>query len=302
MHLRTIATFGAALAVAASTAISATVFPVSDANAAEPVRFAVTDLVGMENLQREFGKFRDVLQKASGREIKFYPVSNRTAAVEALRSKKIDFVLTGPAEYVVFQKLTKAYPVVGFSRPDYFSNVIVMADSGITSVKQLKGRKIAVGDIGSTSNHLAPLQVIADLGLDPSKDLKIAHVSANIAWEALKRGDIAAIGMNNTKFHATRAKEKTLEPGAFMVIGRGRDLPNDVLLVGTHVDKATVDTFRTAFTDHSTELVKAILVGQDNQKYKGMKFLPKITDADYDYVRAMYATIGYPQFSNFVGD
>src|SRR5690606_23237447 len=103
-------------------------------------------------------------------------------------------------------------------------------------------------------------------------------------------------------FLGIRAKEKTLEPGAFMVIGRGRDLPNDVLLVGVHVDKKLVDTYRKAFTDHSAELVKAILVGQDNQKYRGMKFLPRITDADYDYVRAMYATIGYPQFSNFVGE
>lgn len=297
MHLRTITKIGAAIAVAATTALSAHV-----AGAAETIRFAVTDLVGLENLQREFGKFREVLQKATGSEIKFYPVSNRTAAVEALKSEKIDFVLTGPAEYVVFQKRTNAYPVVGFSRPDYFSAIIVLADSGIATVKQLKGKKIGVGDVGSTSNHLAPLQVVADLGVDPRKDLKITHVSRNIAWQALKRGDIAAVGMNYGKFLGLRKREKRLEPGAFRVIGRGPDLPNDVLLVGTHVDKKMVEAFRRAFTEHSAELVKAILVGEDNQKYKGMKFLPNIKDADYDYVRAMYATIGYPQYSNFVGD
>ena len=63
-----------------------------------------------------------------------------------------------------------------------------------------------------------------------------------------------------------------------------------------------VDKFRRAFTEHSDELVKAILVGEDNQKYRGMKFLPNVKDSDYNYVRAMYATIGYPQYSNFVGD
>lgn len=301
MQLRTIAKsttkFAAAAAVAAATAFSA-----QTVSAAETVRFAVTDIVGLENLRREFGKFKDVLEKATATKIKFYPVSNRTAAVEALKSKKIDFVLTGPAEYVVFQKRTKAYPVVGFSRPDYFSAIIVMADSGLSTVKQLKGKKIAVGDIGSTSNHLAPLQVIADLGLDPRKDLKISHVSRNIAWEALKRGDIAAVGMNYGKFVGLRKREKTLEPGAFRVIGRGPDLPNDVLLVGIHVDKKLVDAYRKAFTEKSNDLVKAILVGEDNQKYRGMKFLPNIKDSDYDYVRAMYATIGYPQYSNFVGD
>jgi phosphonate transport system substrate-binding protein len=49
-------------------------------------------------------------------------------------------------------------------------------------------------------------------------------------------------------------------------------------------------------------MVAAILTGEDNQKYKGMVFLPKVKDADYNYVRSMYATIGYPQYSEFVGD
>jgi phosphonate transport system substrate-binding protein len=33
-----------------------------------------------------------------------------------------------------------------------------------------------------------------------------------------------------------------------------------------------------------------------------MRFVPTITDRDYNYVRKMYATIGQPQFADFVGD
>jgi phosphonate transport system substrate-binding protein len=33
-----------------------------------------------------------------------------------------------------------------------------------------------------------------------------------------------------------------------------------------------------------------------------MKFIPSIADADYNYVRKMYATIGQPQYAAFVGD
>ncbi len=83
--------------------------------------------------------------------------------------RKVDFVLTGPAEYVVMRKRTDAQPIVGFSRPDYFSAIIVLADSGIDSVMDLKGKTIALGDIGSTSNHLAPAQVLADYGLNPTR-------------------------------------------------------------------------------------------------------------------------------------
>jgi phosphonate transport system substrate-binding protein len=33
-----------------------------------------------------------------------------------------------------------------------------------------------------------------------------------------------------------------------------------------------------------------------------MKFLANVKDSDYNYVRSMYKTIGYPEFSNFVGE
>ena len=35
---------------------------------------------------------------------------------------------------------------------------------------------------------------------------------------------------------------------------------------------------------------------------KGMKFISSVKDSDYNYVREMYATIGYPQYAEFVGD
>jgi phosphonate transport system substrate-binding protein len=272
------------------------------AQAAEVIRLAVTDVEGLEQLQREFGAFRDVLSKSSGFDIEFLPVPNRTAAVEVMRSKKVDFVLTGPAEYVVFRTRTNALPVIGFSRPDYFTDIIVLADSKVQSVSDLKGEKVALGAVGSTSKHLAPMQVLRDYGLNPLTDIKPIHTSIKLGWEALKRGDVAAMGTTNDKFIKIRSMDKDLEPGAFRVIARSRDLPNDVLLVRPGIDKRVVDKIRQSFLDHSDALVAAILQGDDNQKYRGMKFLPDVQDSDYNYVRAMYQTVGHPQLAQFVGE
>jgi phosphonate transport system substrate-binding protein len=275
-------------------------FALSASAATSPLRLAVTDIEGLEMLQREFGSFKDLLSDKLGVEVEFYPVPNRTAAVEAVKSKNVDFVLTGPAEYVVFKQLTNTEPVVGFSRPDYFCSIVVLANSGINNVLDLKGKKIAIGGVGSTSKHLAPMQIMADNGLDPLKDVEVLHTSVDLGWQGLKRGDVTAWGMTTDKFLKLRSKDKDLEPGAFKVIARGPDLPNDVLLAAAHLDPAIVEKTRQVFTENSDELVAAILTGADNKKYSGMKFIPTVKDADYNYVRSMYRTIGYPKFAAFV--
>jgi hypothetical protein len=78
--------------------------------------------------------------------------------------------------------------VVGFSRPDYFSAIIVLAEKGITDLDSLNGKKVAFGAVGSTSKHLAPMQLLKDRGMDPLKDIEAIHIADNVAWEALRRG------------------------------------------------------------------------------------------------------------------
>jgi phosphonate transport system substrate-binding protein len=262
------------------------------------ISLAITDIAGLENLQREFGAFRDVLQAKTGLAVKFLPVASRTSAVEAMNSKKVDFVLTGPAEYVVFRKRSNAEPVIGFQRPDYFSVIVTIAGRGIHSPADLKGKKVAFGDVGSTSQHLGPMQTLADHGIDPRKDIQFVHLNRNVSIEALKKGDLAAVGMNDTHLKSARSRNPDV---TFEVIARGRDLPNDILLAGPHVDPQTVATLRTAIAQNSKELIEAMLKGDDNQKYKGMAFLPTVKDAEYNYVRSMYRTIGYPEYADFVG-
>ena len=66
--------------------------------------FAVTDVQGMERLQVEWGPFKTALEAATGDTFEFFPVNSRTAAAEALRGETVDFVISGPAEYVVINQ------------------------------------------------------------------------------------------------------------------------------------------------------------------------------------------------------
>lgn len=283
------------LAAVAMLAIATVVMPA----AAEKIRLAVTDVEGMEQLQREYGAFVEELQKATGLEVEFTPVNNRTAAVEAMRAQQVDFVLTGPAEYVVFAKLTDAKPVVGWQRPDYFAQIVVMAEGPIKSLADLKGKKVAFGEVGSTSQQLGPAQVLADAGLKYGADYGVEIIKRNVAVEAMIRGDVQAVGMNMT--HLRTLREKFADQ-KFAVVGRGPDLPNDILIVASYVPAATVEKVKKAFLEQGAALMGGVLKGEDTKKYEGGFFLANVNDADYNGVRGMYATVGAPEFATFLGE
>jgi hypothetical protein len=89
----------------------------------------------------------------------------------------------------------------------------------------------------------------------------------------------------------------------YFVIARGRDLPLDLILAGSHVDPSVVQRLRKGIADNAAEMTKAILAGEgENVKFKGMTWVPSVRDEDYNYVRKMYRTIGQTQFGEFVGN
>ena len=257
------------------------------------VRFAITDVEGLEQLQREFGAFRDLLEQRTGMNIKLFPVSDRTAAVTALENDQIDLVLTGPAEYVIFRSRTEVRPLAGLYRPDYTAVFLVRKKDGITLLSELRGKRIALGPLASTSKHLAPLQMLADVGVGYT-EIEPFHTGIRPGWDALLHGDVAAFATTKDKWLLLAAAEPD---SGIVLLAESAPLPMDVLLASARVPHTTSESIRTAISSASEEFVSAILTGEDNQKYRGMQFRLEITDADYDNVRTMFRSAGLQQFA-----
>ena len=263
-------------------------------NTDRPLRLALTAPAGLETLQREFGQFQDLLSISLGREVEFFPVASRTAAVEAIKRDKVDFVLAGPAEYVAMRKRAKVSPVVGLYRSEYFSAIIVKSSSDIYKLKDLKGKKIAFGDIGSTSYHLAPLQLLLNGGLEPDRDFKAMNVGKQVAWKAFDKDQVAAIGMGYENFKLFVSKLPGAKRSNYRVIARGPDLPSDVILASDKVSPALLTKMQKVLTSKSDQFINAIIAGGEaNDKYRGMHFISDVKDKDYDVIRAMYKSAGF---------
>ncbi|MEO0804161.1 MAG: phosphate/phosphite/phosphonate ABC transporter substrate-binding protein [Cyanobacteria bacterium J06642_2] len=293
--------FLASLAVATVGALfSRTIAPVlADGHVPDKLRFAVTDVVGLEELRRDFEPFRDVLEEATVKEIEFFPVSDRAAAAVALQADQVDIVLAGPAEYVVLRARTNAEPFIGLTRLNYRSVIATRAGSGIESLDDLKGRKMAMSDIGSTSGHLGPSQILADAGIDPRSDLEVLMLG-DADLQAFKNGDVDAWGGSALDYERFFAEDSTAE-AEFPILVTGESLPNDVFMASDDLDPAFVETLTQQMVDNQDALIGAITSVEANRKYIGSSLIPA-EDSDYDPMRVAYRAVGVEEFSEFIGD
>jgi phosphonate transport system substrate-binding protein len=187
---------------------------------------------------------------------------------------------------------------VAIERDGYHSTIYTKADSGITSLVQLRGKKVAMSDVGSTSGHLGPSQMLVDAGLKPGTDVEVLTVGDTV-HESLKRGDVDAVGIGFHDYEEFMAEES--DPSQYRVLEEGPILPPDLLMSREGLDEATVTTIRDTFNNHFDTLLPAMLEGKDNAKYENAK-LVNVTDQDYNEVRTMYQSVGVNDFSEFIGN
>ncbi|WP_445169947.1 aliphatic sulfonate ABC transporter substrate-binding protein [Mycolicibacterium sp. Dal123E01] len=110
-------------------------------------------------------------------------------ANEGLRSNALDFGSTAGAAALVARANGSPIKIVDvYSKPEWAA-LVVAKDSPLTSVAELKGKKIAVTK--GTDPYFFLLQSLATAGLSPS-DVEIVNLQHADGKTALERGDVDA--------------------------------------------------------------------------------------------------------------
>ncbi len=110
-----------------------------------------------------------LLKDATGLNFKVSVPTSYTAVIEAMGANQVDVGWLAPFAYVLAHDKNGAQVILASVRQGsktYRSQIIVRADSGITSIDQLKGKKFAFVEPASASGFLFPNALLAQKGID----------------------------------------------------------------------------------------------------------------------------------------
>lgn len=204
----------------AALTLAATVFSLA-AQAAEPLKIGYSDWPGWVAWQVAIEK--DWFKEA-GVDVKF-EWFDYVASMDAFAAGKLDAVAMTNGDTLV-TGASGAQGVMIIVNDYSFGNDMIVARPGITSVKELKGKKIGV-EVGFVS-HLMLLNALKGAGLSES-DVTLVNVPTNETPQVLASGDVDAI----VAWQPNSGQALAQVPGA-TAISTSKDAPGliyDVLAV-----------------------------------------------------------------------
>jgi len=125
-----------------------------------------------------------------GIELDWVLYADYDALVEAFVKREIDLAWNAPLAYVkIKRRLQDPCQVVAMRDVDvnFTTHFITHASSGITTIQDLKGKRLALGSRGSMQAGLLPCYFLQQLGLNPTHDLAVCSFyderQANTDWD-----------------------------------------------------------------------------------------------------------------------
>jgi phosphonate transport system substrate-binding protein len=131
-------------------------------------------LSGGENTQDRlvrFGGFRSLLEQTLGVPVTLFPSADYAGVMQGLAAGQLDAAALGASAFAgTWLDCKCVEPVAVPQDVDgttyYYSVMVTRADSGITSIEQMKGRSLAFADPNSTSGYLIPSATLKTRGID----------------------------------------------------------------------------------------------------------------------------------------
>ena len=222
---------------------------------------------------------KDYLETSLGKKIELIVTTDYSSMIEAMRNGRIDLAYFGPLSYVLARQRSEIEPFAALKTKGsttYQSVVIANTGAGIKRIEDIKDKNMAYGDKASTSSHLIPKSVLAERGLEASRDYQEHFVGSHDAVAmAVQNGHAQAGGLSRPIFESL-VERKIVDPAKVAVLEYSKPFPQYPWTMRSNLTPELKDKVRAAFLNLKDPVVL--------KPFKAEGF-DVITDKDYDVVR-----------------
>lgn len=236
-------------------------------------------------IAREKGFYRD-----EGFDVKDLYIRGGVTASQALQAGSVHFTLAlGTGARAALSGMTIKAIMVYCDKPYHF--LYARPDMGVRSSKDLKGKRVAVTGLGSTT-YYAARKVVQHLGYDPDKDVSI--LSVGDIWPALAGGSVES-GLIRPPF-TNMAEKMGMVRLAF--VGDALQLPMSGLVTSEKLIRERRDFIR-SFVRQTYRGLRFFLDSKNESESIAMlnrvtPMEPQVAKSTYDFYRTIMTQDGIP--------
>ncbi len=151
-------------------------------------------------LEARFDKLADYLSEETGLDVQYIPSVDYAAVVIGFRQGDIHLAWYGGLTGVQARLAAPGAQALAQREEDaaFHSVFIAQKGLGITSLEELKGRRVTFGSESSTSGNLMPRSFLAQAGIDPEDDFSAVNYSGSHdkTWKLVETGSFEAGALN----------------------------------------------------------------------------------------------------------
>ncbi len=238
-------------------------------------------ILPIENVSAMYEKFlplKDYLEKTASRQIVLRVAQNYQDAIESIGSGRADLAYLDPAAYCEARHKQRIVPLVKTiwnGSSTYRSVIVTRKDSGIDKIIDAKGRRIALGNI-SSSSYLIPAVMFKEVGIGIKDFASVDYLEQEdrIALSVLARHhDLGGL--------SERVAKKYLDDG-LKIINVSEAIPQYTLCASMNLPAGLRDTIRRSLLALEKTRAPALIAALDDIE----GFAPA-EDRDFDVVRVM---------------
>ncbi len=204
-----------------------------------------------DGTRADFQPIFNAVSKMTGLQFDIRVGQSYNAVVEAMCNGSADIAFVGPVTYIQAQQRHCAELLavaVEHGQSIYYAGIFTGAASGVHTLKDLKGRRVAFGDVNSTSSFVFPMTMIMDAGLDPARDLSAIRLTGSHAnsLAALVQGQVDAACLSFDSFNKAIG-EGAVDPKTIRVVARSIAIPQPPIIMSMRLSPALKARLKAGF-------------------------------------------------------